>query len=229
MGAGEGALEARRVVGIAGHDLRAGCGQGTRLVGVGLARDRTQGKPPFGIGEDSARPPPCTPVAPMTAMIFLSDMCRSPPPIIDATGATDDSCGSSSLGDQAGPACLVSMCATLVRCDGVPRVKSLASSDISYAHHLAARVRDRSRQSASARSSAPICACPECPSGNTAHPAWDRRRPSATEDPRAQFSGDSRQRGCLCVRLRRRRRHATGPRRRASELAAPCFHHPPPL
>jgi hypothetical protein len=35
----------------------------------------------------------------MTAMIFLSDMCRSPPPIIDAAGATDDSCGSAPLGD----------------------------------------------------------------------------------------------------------------------------------
>ena len=58
MGASEGALEARRVVGIAGHDLRTGCGQSPRLVGVGLARDRTHGKPPFGIGEDGAREAP---------------------------------------------------------------------------------------------------------------------------------------------------------------------------
>ena len=57
MDAGEGALEARRVVGIAGHDLRTGCGQGTRLVGVGLARDRTHGKPALGIGEDGAHQP----------------------------------------------------------------------------------------------------------------------------------------------------------------------------
>ena len=58
VGPRDGALETRRVVGVAGHDIRPRRGQRTRLVGIGLARDRTHREPPFGVGENGTHKAP---------------------------------------------------------------------------------------------------------------------------------------------------------------------------
>lgn len=54
MRARERALEACRIVGVAGHDFRARHRQRSRLVGIGLACNRTRREAPFGIGQDRA-------------------------------------------------------------------------------------------------------------------------------------------------------------------------------